>query len=480
MSDLLGTALRVNNGLADGGETPTDLLVEAFRRTQQKPIDDLNLRKNSLESRQVFFNSLRSRLEALSSSIDDFADSSESIDSFLAKKATSSDNSVATVAADGDAVVSVTTLKVNRLATNDILVSDRLNDGDASGFTAGSKSFDLTLDDETVTIAVEFDGTEDFETALEKIADAVNASEDISITAGVLRDTESTVRLTLTARDSGSAERIQFTDTDSVLAQLGIDAALTADPANRTAFSATDAGFLLTDSSELDAEFEVNGVTVTRGSNEVTNIINGLSFTLLKAQDSSDAALTISSDVNPDGVRSNVNPLLNNFNALLDTLNGSNSPLRSDFAVGNLRSNLRGVATDQLLETGTFRFLSDVGIGFAADGKLSIDKLDALKDALVEDPSAVADLFAAFSTRLDSALDGLLGEEGLIEARKDSLSTQIKNISQRVDTLESRVDVQSDSLRKQFEDLQLLFVQAQQQFSLISSFSSNPFNNGSS
>ena len=45
MSDILGTAFSVGNGLSSGSESNTDLLISAFRRTKQPQIDALNKRK---------------------------------------------------------------------------------------------------------------------------------------------------------------------------------------------------------------------------------------------------------------------------------------------------------------------------------------------------------------------------------------------------------------------------------------------------
>ena len=177
MSDLLGATLGITNGLTNSGEPPVNALLDAFRRSQAKPIDDLNERKSTLESNQVYFNSLRSGLESLIDSLEDFGSGNDTLDSFRSKKASSSDSSIVTASAEAGAFAGLTTIKVNRLATNDVLVSNRLNAEDSAGYAAGQSSFDLTVNGASRTIQVEFDGTEDFQTALGKIAEAINAGQ---------------------------------------------------------------------------------------------------------------------------------------------------------------------------------------------------------------------------------------------------------------------------------------------------------------
>ena len=276
----------------------------------------------------------------------------------------------------------------------------------------------------------------------------------------------------MTSSASGADNRIEFTDTDSVLAGLGLTADLFADANNRSSFDDSTAGFRTADSAELDASFQLNGINITRDSNVVEDVVEGLTFTLRKSQEADDDAVTITSEVDPEGVRNNLNPLLEDYNGLLDLLNNPGGDTSRDVALRSLRNSVRQAASDQLTD-GTFKFLSDIGLSFNPDGTLLLNDLTALEDAVEQDAQGVADLIAAFADNLNSRVADLLGDDGLITARKDSLAEQINNIDRRVDTLESRVDVQAEALRKQYESYQLIYTQAQSQFSLISSFNAN-------
>lgn len=458
------------SSLLGGGQRSTDALVEAYKRTQQQPIQALKSKRSTLEARQVFFTSLRSKIESLNSSVSSFTDSTESLSKFQSRKATSSDVSVATATASANAISGLNTLKVERLAANDVLASDQKTLSDASGYTAGTKSFDISINGTSQTVSVTFDGTEDNEAALAKVADAINNTSDIGVTAGFLKDTATTGRLTLTSKTTGGDNRIAFTDTDNVLSQVGITAALTADPANRTAFTSASAGYLNTDSSSLDAKFQINGIDVVRGSNTVSDALSGVTITLLKAQEVTAQPISITTLVDEQGVSSNIAPVLKSFNDVVNQLNNESTKFRDDFAVRSFRSNLRQVASSEF-NAGTLRYLSDIGITADDNGNLSVSNTDRLKTAVTDKPEDVAKLFEEFSKKIDASLTGLLGEDGLITARSTSISSQITSINSRTSNLEKRVDSQAEALRKQYASLLQLSITAQQQFSLIGGLS---------
>lgn len=457
MSDLIS---------ATGTGSSTDAIVEAYKKTQQPALNTLTEKRTVLEKRQVFFNSLRTSLDSLAGSVPSFTNSTQSLSKFQSRKAVSSDTSVATVTASSTATTGVNTLKVNRLASGDILASDRKALSDASGYTAGTKSFDLILDGKTTTVSVTFDGTEDNSSALTKIADAINSTTDVGITAGFLKDTTTTGRLTLASKTSGTDNRITFADPDNVLSSLGITAALTADPSNRTAFTASTAGYLKADSSQLAAHFQINGIDVTRGTNSVSDVLEGLTITLLKAQDAAADPLSVTTSVDEQGVNTNVVPLLDNFNKVIEHLNSGAQNYKDDYAIRSFRSNFRQISSSRF-EAGSLKYLSDVGITADDNGKLSVSDLTKLKDAITNKPEDVAKLFEGFAKSLDSSLQGFLGEDGLIQARTTSISSQIKGIKSRSDSLTKRIDNQAESLRKQYQVMMELYIKAQQQFTLI-------------
>ncbi len=465
---------------SSGSTTPLEQLLEAYRKSRSKPIDTLKNERTQLQQRSTFYSSLLSDLNGLSSQLAIFSDASTSISKFQAKAVTVSDSSVVTASATSSASVGSYTVHVNRLASADFLVSDQKVAANASGYSAGTKSFDLTVNGSTTTISVTFDGTETFEQAIQKIADAINASSDVGVTAAAVKDTSSTVRLTLTAKDTGQSNAITFTDPDGVLANLGITTSLFADPANRTTFTSSAAGYGIADTANLNAEFKLNGITIVRESNTVDDVLSGVTLTLKKAQDPSDPDVTMTVSVNAEGVKNNVQPLLDAYNNVLKKLESNDSILQSDFALRVLKTDLRTLASSEI-GTGTYKYLRDVGITINDDGTLTISDMDTFREAVSTDASAVAQLFEDFAQAVDAKISSFVGDSGLLTARKESISSQIENINKRIDTLEERLNDELKNVADQYTSMLNLYIQAQQQLQLLSTFSLGlgNFNTGS-
>lgn len=474
MSDILGTAFSVGNGLSSGSESNTDLLISAFRRTKQPQIDALNKRKTDLENRQTFLNGFRTRLEDLQSKFTSFNDVSANT-KFFASKTTSSDNSVLSTSTDTTAVAGTYSLKVNRLATNDVLVSSRKNKNAASTLAGTTQNFEIL----GRTYSAEFGVDDTNETAFTKIAAAINGDATSKIRASVVKDTSSTVRLSFTSKTTGTEENITFTDSE-VLNDLGITVAgLNPNTDARQVLSATNAGYQKANKSDLDASLTLDGIEVTRSTNTIADLITGVTLTLQKGQSLTDNPITLTTNKDAEGVAKNViQPLLDSFNDTLRYLNNNTSQLRADPALQGFRSRLRGVISESVSSAGNNnpKYLTELGITIAADGTLSISDRKKLDDLLADNPQKVADLFTGndgVASKLERVLNGFLGDTGLINSRTTDLRSQIVSVGTRTKDVQQRIDAQAESLRKEYENLQRNFLKAQSQFSALSAFTTS-------
>lgn len=474
MSDILGTAFSVGNGLSSGSESNTDLLISAFRRTKQPQIDALNKRKTDLENRQTFLNGFRTRLEDLQSKFTSFNDVSANT-KFFASKTTSSDNSVLSTSTDTTAVAGTYSLKVNRLATNDVLVSSRKNKNAASTLAGTTQNFEIL----GITYSAEFGVDDTNETAFTKIAAAINGDATSKIRASVVKDTSSTVRLSFTSKTTGTEENITFTDSE-VLNDLGITVAgLNPNTDARQVLSATNAGYQKANKSDLDASLTLDGIEVTRSTNTIADLITGVTLTLQKGQSLTDNPITLTTNKDAEGVAKNViQPLLDSFNDTLRYLNNNTSQLRADPALQGFRSRLRGVISESVSSAGNNnpKYLTELGITIAVDGTLSISDRKKLDDLLADNPQKVADLFTGndgVASKLERVLNGFLGDTGLINSRTTDLRSQIVSVGTRTKDVQQRIDAQAESLRKEYENLQRNFLKAQSQFSALSAFTTS-------
>ncbi len=464
----------------NSSKSDSELLVQAYKRTQQSRIDAINNKKTSLETRRTFYNTLNSRLNTLISNLDKFkVDNAAQL--FQTRSASSTNNSVLTVNAKNTAILGVNEIFVERIAKNDILISQQLNLSNLFGEAAGTKTFQLSVGGETKNVDVEFNGNETNQEALQKLVIAINNTENIGIRASFIKDTSNTGRLSLTSSGTGSDNRIGFSDS-SVLEKLGFtEAVLNPNSSSRTTVNGTNAGYKVSDYQELDAKLDVNGISVTRGNNTIDDLLDGLTITLKKAQESGETPVSITTNIDVTQVENLINPLISSYNSLLTHLRDSKSVQRQDPAMSTLYSSLRNLSTQNVtgLDEGYPSLLTDIGLKINNDGTLTLSDKTKLESYLKDNPDKVAQLFISedgFIAKINKTIENLTGSSGLIRSRNESLNQQIEATKKRKTELEARIDKQADILRKEYEKSLKLYVKAQSQFSIISNYATFTMN----
>ncbi len=481
-------------GIGGGSDMSySQMLVESYKKTQAYRVSSLQDRKNDLQKRQSFYNSLNSRINNLIAQLDKFGEykqidgsfsfvKNDKIDnSFSTRKATASSNEHFTVSAKGNAIVGASNIKVERLATNDVLVSDRLNLNDKfASNSKGQKVFHIQVGSEKYDIKVDFNGDETNEEAMTKIVNAINNTTDIKVSASVVKDTETTARLSLVSKETGADNRITIIE-NSIAKTLGWDSKLFSDKSNgRTKMEGTKAGYTRADASELSAKFFVNGIEISRNKNDIDDVLPGLNINLLKPQEKDAMPVSVNTDIDPDGVVNVVDAFVKEFNGLLYYLSQNRDMQKSDPGIGTLQSRLRSIVSSQLMPSDSSeapRYISDIGFKINNDGTIVVNDKNKLKEYLAKDGGAqmVADLFTSetgFAAKISDAIVNLRpagdGQIGLIRSRNESIRTQILNLDRRIATVESSIEQQANTMRKEYENYLKVFLQAQGQYSLLS------------
>lgn len=477
-ASVTGTTFLVGNGLSQGGQNPTELLVEAYRRTRQPAVDALNTRATTLQSRQTFFNSLRTKLESAQTNAENFT-ATDANTKFVTRKVTASDSTYLSITADSTAAVGVSSIKVNRLATNDVLLSDRVTTAElftanlnnrslSSSIATGSKQFTVNGQNYNLTL----DGSETNEGVAQKIANAVNANTSSTVNAAVVKDTGSTLRLTFTAKSTGEDGKVSFTDTDNLLSAFGLGASIN-QGTTRTLTSATTAGYRTAASADLNSNVTVNGIDVSRSSNTLSDVLQGISITLNKAQAADDSAITLTTAVDSDKVKSLIQPLLDSYNDSLRYLKSEAKKAGNDGAIRSLSSRLRSLTGEQYGSDTEVKSLADLGITVGSDGTISVTNNDRLKSLLESDPSKVAGVFTGtngFASRLKDLVDEVTGSSGLAQTRSEALGSQIKRLTDQRKSLEGKIDREVEQQKKEYQKLQETYYTLQGQLSQYSTY----------
>jgi len=475
MADLTSSLDSLSNALNSlmqtnaASQSQADLLVEAYKRTQSGRLDQLKEKKSTLEKKSSFLTTLRSKINTLMSQIDKFTAASATTQ-FITRKVTSSDSSVVTAKATGDALLGVNSIKVNRLATNDLLISAQLNSSDIFSVSGSNLTFKINGKDVTVTI----DPNTTVSDALTKIANAINNTTDISATASVIRDTTSTVRLTITAKNTGADNKITFDDNGSgVLVALGFD---NVDP-NASIRTPTQSGsqyahYRIADVSQLNSEVELNGITIVRNSNSLSDVIQGMTINLLKAQGATDQPITLTTEVDTSAVQNLITPLLNAYNDILQYLNNNKSLLKDEPFLRNLISNLRVIPSQPVTTAapGNPQYLSEIGIKTNSDGTLSVSDVTKLQNALVSDYKKVSDLFTSsdsFVSKLNNALGILSGNTNFITNKTNLVQKQIYEMQKRITDLENKIEIQAENYKNEYFRSLEAYLKAQSQYTMF-------------
>jgi flagellar hook-associated protein 2 len=466
MAELLSTSTN--------GTSAMDALAESYKNSQQPRINDMTAKRSVLQSRNSFYSTFKSRIDGLVTQIDKFTASSAK-DKFLAKAVTSSDSTIVSATAGGSALIGSNSIKVDRLAKNDVLISNRTSLTGAFGEAAGISTFDLSIGETTKQISVTFDGTETNEQAMKKIVTAINRTTDFEVNASFVKDTKSTGRITLNSKKTGADNKISFSQ-NSALTKLGLDpTTLFSNTSARLVSTDTTAGYREADYSNLDSKFELNGINITRGTNSVKDALDGVTINLLKTQKTEDKAIDITTTVNSASVQSFVKGLLTGINDIISNISNNKDVRKNDTAMSGLLQSFRNVALNKFGDgsADSPQYLVDLGIKFDSSGFLVISDTDLFKKKLEEDPLKVAEMFIGpegLAKKLDKLVSPFKGKSGLISAKRKSLDSQIENASKRIADTEQKIDTQANALKKQYQSYLQLFYKAQSQSSYLAGF----------
>ena len=348
-------------------------------------------------------------------------------------------------------------IDVDRLAENHRLAAANVF-ADTDTTAIGSSGDTLTIDVGGQDFTIEYGGM-----TLAEVRDAINSSTaNTGVTASILND-DSGNRLIISGDDTGSSNFIS-------ISYSGADAFAFAD------LNTDRDGDLSFTAADLDAALTIEGqFSVTRDSNTISDVIQGVTLSLLETGSS-----TISIDNNFQAVESNIQSVVNSFNSVLQTVRDlRGGALSSDVnTLSRIESQLRGVLNTTLGPGSEFGSIYDIGIASQfqigsdspTNGQLTLDST-ALQSALNDSPDAVADLFVNADSGIVTNLLGVVGEmlgvDGLLEGKNDSLRRRIDQLADQREVTERRVSIVEQRLTDEFTALDTLLAQLQQTSSFL-------------
>jgi flagellar hook-associated protein 2 len=410
-------------------------VVDQMMKARRIPADNLEKRIDSNDEKLTALRELQDLVKNLQTSMNTLYGANSfdgSKNSFSSKQvfATSSDglaSSLATVTASNKAVASNYTLQIDQVATKHKVSGNTINanPGDTlstaqngSGTAIGTGTF--TVGSNGKSAQVDVSATDTLQDVRDKI-NAVKSTTNVQATIVKVADGQST--LIMSSTKEGAANQMTLSDdSGSILQNLGV---LAADPNTGLVGINTDNEI----QAGLDASFKLDGVTVTRSSNTIDDLVDGLTFDLYEASPST--TINISVEQNLSSAKDAILGFVDAYNAVRSYINektyvdpntneaGEGSVLLGNSSVKTIENDLQQILASTPIRGGgssadDISVLAQVGLTFksasevTSDDKYSVSTLvldeKKLNESLINNPDEVEKLFNFSSTTTNPSL----------------------------------------------------------------------------
>ena len=351
----------------------------------------------------------------INSALSDFQDSYSDLSrasTFSATSASSSDDSIISATLGIGAATGSWGFEVEQQAKAQTIVSSSANSYSEATSEIGtgtiSFSYGTYEDDGSFSInpdkAVETLTIDSANNSLDKMRDAINEG-DYSVSASIIND-GTNYRLVLTNKETGEENALQLTVAD--------DDGDSTDTSGLSALTySSDVKHMEQTSVAQDAKVIMNGIEITRSTNDIANVIEGVTLNIGgETEVGSTVSLTITADNSI--VEEQINAFVENYNSTIEQMNTlsaygtdseSNGVLSGDSTIRNIKSQMRSILNTSISHLdGAVQSFADLGMLTNRDGTLSIDA-DKLSSVMASDMDSLAEFFTASGGASDSLID---------------------------------------------------------------------------
>ena len=453
------------------------LQSDELRKTViQNKIDKINTKSQA-------WTDISTRLSNLTSKLDVLQDEA----TYQTKKVTSSDDTIATISGTSDSLEGSYDLVVKQLATASKLTggvvskfdgTTKISTKDALGYSGKLTITNASADgSESKTIELDIKATD----SLKDIANAINNAKDPSDSTGTkgagLKATIVNNQLVVTSEEMGDRS-------------LSIGGAL------KDSLGFGDSEVKKTVGQ--NAKFTLDGIEMERNTNTPTDVVDGVTFTLKKADPTKTITLGLTNDT--DKELSAVKDFVSQYNSVMSFLSEKmdvGDPSKSDNTTGALAGDSTLISLQSKLQSTVLGgksvngvSASTLGLSVDRNGTLSLDETK-FKAQLAKNPNAVKDFFfvdtstkystektgtgytADFKAVLDRYTSTKSGSEGVISLRKSSYQSEIKDYNKQIERITEQIATKRARYVTMFTNLDTAIGNLQSQFSYFQSQNSS-------
>ncbi|MBM7708095.1 flagellar filament capping protein FliD [Enterococcus lemanii] len=431
----------------------------------QNRIELINKQKTAWSDVKTRLNNLLNKIENL-----------QKPETFQSKKVTTSDEKVATISGDAEALEGKYQLTVERLATQTSVIGEKIADSNSSLGSDGEltiKTADLDEDGNRKEFKINVSSDDSLKDVMKKI----NIESKNSGVSAIIMDN----RLVLTDSKAGSRD-LEITGT--IAEDLGI-------------------GTGSTKTVGVDAKFNLNGIDMTRSSNVISDVIDGVT---LELKNTSEKSIDLTLENDTAKTKETIKEFVDQYNSLMSFISDSISvgdpsaednktgALSGDSTLSRLQNELRNLIAPRAVE-GTTLKAAELGISISDRyGTLSFDE-SKFDEVLKKDPESIKDFFyksekisagsdpkitgytVALKELTDKYLVDKTGDKGVIASKFSSFDLTIKDLNKQIERFDDLIDRKKTRYVNMFTRLDQAMMQAEEQMSwLINQV--NSFNGG--
>lgn len=437
---------------------------------------------NKINTKSQAWTDISTRLSNLTSKLEALQDEG----TYGTKKVTSSDDASATVSGTADSMEGSYDLIITQLATSSKITGDvvtkadgtsRISTKDALGYSGKLTITNAAADgsDKPLTVEIDVKDTD----SLKDIANAINSAKDPSDKEGTksagLKATIVNNQLVITSEEMGNRT---LTIGGNLKDSLGFKD------------SKTKPG--------ESARFKLDGIEMTRNSNNPTDVVDGVTFNFKKADASKTITLGLTNDT--DKELSAVKDFVSQYNSVMSFLSEKmdvGDPSKSDNTTGALAGDSTLISLQSKLQSTVLSgksvngvSASTLGLSVDRNGTLSLDETK-FKAQLAKDPNSVKDFFfkdtsnkysaektgtgytADFKAVIDRYTSTKSGSEGVISLRKSSYQSEIKDYNKQIERITEQIATKRARYVTMFTNLDTAIGNLQSQFSYFQSQNSS-------
>ncbi len=428
MSDL-GTLSSL--GLGSGGALSYDTIDKLRAADEDAIIKPIDKKIQTTQTRQKALDDLTTLLATFKSST-----SALSYDSLYSKVNVDTVGSSALITAQDGVNSQEINLDVSNIATNDVKESKSFSSTDST-FTDGADTLKFEL-----ASGESFEIDVDENTTISQLAEEINNNSNGTMSASILNvGGDNPYKLVIKSTDTGADNAITISSTGGGSAADDLDMTTVGDGAQ-------------------DAHFTYNGVSITRSSNDISDLITGVDIKLV---DSGTTTANITQDT--QSIKDEINSFIEGYNNLIDNLNQTTkyNPDTQEVGIFQGVSQIRGLKSEINDDIFNYTFngqtLADFGITLNDAGHLQLDET-TLDDKLQNDPNGVKDFFMGDTennpedgmfVKLNDDLGSIfMKSNSELKLYKNYLDKKLQNLNDQKINQTKKLDIKYEIMAKRF------------------------------